>query len=51
MEVLRASWPGFRQSDLSAFVAWANARLMPNVDYFAYVMSAYPKGSDTRKLM
>jgi hypothetical protein len=49
--VLRATWPGFRREDLDAFVAWANARLMPNVDYFVDVLSAYPPGTDARKLL
>lgn len=53
MELLRSTWPGFDPADRDAFVAWANAKLVPNMDYFIDKLSAYPRQGnfDKRKLM
>lgn len=51
MELLRATWPGLTYSDVTGFVDWVNARLMPNMEYFTDVLSAYPRGFDKTKLM
>ena len=53
MELLRSTWPGLEKSDVNVFVAWANAKLLPNMDYFVDKLSAYPRtGSfDKRQLM
>jgi hypothetical protein len=50
MELLRGAWDGLDPSDVGAFVAWAYAKLLPNVDYFAYTLSAHPPSMDARKL-
>ncbi|KAI8464660.1 MAG: chondroitin AC/alginate lyase [Monoraphidium minutum] len=34
MQLLRATWPGFHQSDLDKFVGWVDAVLMPQMDYY-----------------
>ncbi|KAI8474482.1 MAG: hypothetical protein J3K34DRAFT_518210 [Monoraphidium minutum] len=52
MELLRSTWPAFDPSDLDAFVSWAHAKLVPNMDYFVDTLSAYPRqGYDKRKLL
>ena len=51
MELLRATWPGLQRADVDGWVGWARARLLPNIDYFVNVLSAYPPGFDTRKLL
>lgn len=43
MELLRSAWPGLPKADVDAFVRWVDAKLMPNVDHFVDVLSAYPR--------
>jgi hypothetical protein len=34
LDLLRATWPGYRKEHLDAFVAWSNKALMPQMDYY-----------------
>ncbi|GBF87978.1 hypothetical protein Rsub_00690 [Raphidocelis subcapitata] len=39
MELLRATWPGFSNRHLSTFLEWVDAALMPQMDYYADVIT------------
>lgn len=51
LELLRAAWPGLAAGDIAEWASWARARLLPNIDFFVNVLSAYPPGMDKRLLM
>lgn len=51
LELLRATWPSLPPGDVTEWVTWARARLLPNIDFFVNVLSAHPPGMDKRLLM
>lgn len=39
MELLRYTYPGFRQSQMDAFTKWVDSVLMPQMDYYVDVIT------------
>jgi hypothetical protein len=39
LDLLRATWPGFKPKHLDAFMAWVDGQLMPQMDHYVDVIT------------
>ncbi|KAI8472449.1 MAG: chondroitin AC/alginate lyase [Monoraphidium minutum] len=47
MELLRHTWPGFKEGDLTAFLGWLDGTLMPQMEWYVNVIT--PNARNVKK--